>query len=396
MKKILCSIAALALMTASASSRGASGTVKETVTPASDSRITYVGRTLTEGGSVSFDWTATYVRIRFEGNYLAIDASDTFRDYFNVWIDKAPTSEPDRIIAIGKGGEKSSFGKIEANTVYDGRIEIVSEADIKAIYGKKGPAQHFVTIQKRTEGEQGKTTFREIITRGELLQAMPLKPRCIEFIGDSYTCGYGSENSVSTDPFTPETENCGKSYASVVARYFNADYVVVAHSGMGIVRNYNSNVAGWYMPERYTQTFDMDRELKWNAAESAFRPDITVIYLGTNDFSTGLQPSEARFTENYLTLLREIKDNYGQEHPILCMSSICDPNLAGYVHAAVRKSGMKNVNCLDFTPGVHHNDDRNLGASSHPNRLGHQKLAYQVIPYVATLACWGLNNEIIK
>ena len=394
MKRILL-IAALTVMSLSAFA--APKAVKETVSQASDSLITYVGRTLVEeDGSVSFDWTATYVRISFEGNYLAINASDTHRDYFNVWIDKAPTAEPDRIIAIGNGDEKSTFGKIEANSVFDGRIEIVNEADFKAIYGKKIPSQHFITIQKRTEGEQGTTTFREVITKGKLVRALPLKPRCIEFVGDSYTCGYGAENSVAKDPFTPETENCGKSYASVVSRYFNADYAVVAHSGMGIVRNYNSKFAGWHMPERYTQTFDMSREVKWDPSQSEFRPDITVIYLGTNDFSVSLQPSEASFTKGYLTLLKEIKDNYGEDHPILCISSICDENLSKYVHAAVKKSGMKNVYYTDFTQGIHHNDDRNLGASSHPNQLGHQKLAYQVIPYIATLTSWGLNNEVIK
>ena len=393
MKRIL-SIAVLAVLTVSV--WAAPKTVKETVSPASDSLITYVGRTLMDGGSVSFDWTAVYARISFEGNYLAINASDTHRDYFNVWIDKAPTAEPDRIIAIGGGDEKSTLGKIETNSVYDGRIEIVNEADFKAIYGKKIPSQHFVTIQKRTEGEQGMTTFREIITKGKLIQAMPLKPRCIEFVGDSYTCGYGTENSVATDPFTPETENSSKTYAAVVSRYFNADYVVVAHSGMGIARNYNSKFDGWYMPERYTQTFDMERDVKWDAAKSKMKPDITVIYLGTNDFSVNVQPAEKVFAANYLELLQEIRDNYGEDHPVLCMSSICDENLSRYVHAAVKQSGMKNVNYMDFTPGIHHNDDRNLGASWHPNQLGHQKLAYQVIPYVATLTSWGLNNEVIK
>ena len=393
MKKI-CILAAALLLTLSATA--APKVVKEVVSPASDSLITYVGRTLVDGGSVSFDWTATYARISFEGNYLAINASDTRRNYFNVWIDKAPTAVPDKIIAIGNGDETSTFGKIEANSVYDGRIEIVNEAEFKAMYGKKIPSQHFVTIQKRTEGEQGTTTFKEIITKGKLVHALPVKPRCIEFVGDSFTCGYGSENSISTDPFTPETENCVKSYASIVSRYFNADYVLVAHSGMGIARNYNSKVQDWYMPDRYMQTFDMNKDVKWDASQSKFKPDITVIYLGTNDFSVSMQPSEAAFTANYIRLLQEIKDNYGEDHPILCMAYARDENLNAYVHAAVKKCGMKNVNYLDFIPGIHHNDDRNLGASSHPNYLAHQKLAYQVIPYVATLTSWGLNNDVIK
>ena len=35
--------------------------------PASDARVTYIGRTWVEGNDVSFDWTATYFRLSFSG-----------------------------------------------------------------------------------------------------------------------------------------------------------------------------------------------------------------------------------------------------------------------------------------------------------------------------------------
>lgn len=393
MKKLLFSFCAIILgMTLSAAAKP----VRDVITPAGDGLVTYVGRVLKNADGVSFDWSATYARVRFEGNYLAVNASDTHRDYFNVWIDKDPVAEPDKIIAIGKGSENSTFGSIEANDVYEGLITLVDEADIKAIYGKKAPSEHFITIQKRTEGEQGTTTFKSFVTRGRLLQAEPLKARQIEFVGDSFTCGYGSENSVAADPFTPETENCSKAYAAIVARYFDADYATVAHSGMGIARNYNSKFGGWYMPDRYCCTFDMNEDIKWDAKAESFSPDITVIYLGTNDFSVNLQPSERQFTTNYNRLLKQIKDNYGEDHPVLCMIANRDENLNKYIHDIVKGCGLTNVRFLDFTEGIHHNDDRNLGASSHPNYQAHTKLAYQVIPYVATMTCWELDNKVIR
>ena len=45
--------------------------------PASDSRVTYVGRTLVEGTDVSFDWTGVYFRLSFSGKSLTMRASDT-------------------------------------------------------------------------------------------------------------------------------------------------------------------------------------------------------------------------------------------------------------------------------------------------------------------------------
>ena len=71
--------------------------------PAADSRITFVGRTLvSETGAVSFDWSAVTARISFTGGYLALEAGDTGKDYFNVWIDREPSAEPDKVVVIDR------------------------------------------------------------------------------------------------------------------------------------------------------------------------------------------------------------------------------------------------------------------------------------------------------
>ena len=58
--------------------------------------------------------------------------------------------------------------------------------------------------------------------------------RHIEFIGNSLTCGYGVEGKDRSEPYKAETENCNLSYATIIARYFNADYTLIAHSGRGV------------------------------------------------------------------------------------------------------------------------------------------------------------------
>ena len=94
MKRIIYILAAL-LMTVSAT---ASPKKKAVLieTPASDSRIEYTGRILTEGSDVSYDWSGVYVRVRFNGPYLAMKCSDSKNCWFNLWIDKAMTPEADR------------------------------------------------------------------------------------------------------------------------------------------------------------------------------------------------------------------------------------------------------------------------------------------------------------
>ena len=209
------------------------------VIPANDSRVTYVGRTWVDGSDVSFDWTATYFRLAFSGKALTMRVSDTKWDatpemaatrhnYFNVWIDAPMSAEPHRIIEVAS---------------LDTVIELIDPAYLKNSKLK----EHTVIVQKRTEGEQGKTTIHEFATdaKGVFHQAEPIRQRQLEFIGASYDCGYGVDDPSRLAKFTPETENASRSFCAIISRYFDADYVVVAHSGMGAARNYNSKFDGY-------------------------------------------------------------------------------------------------------------------------------------------------------
>ena len=53
-----------------------------------DSRITYIGRTLSADGKVSFDWTGVYLKVRFQGSSLAFNVSDTKKNYSTVTVSK--------------------------------------------------------------------------------------------------------------------------------------------------------------------------------------------------------------------------------------------------------------------------------------------------------------------
>ena len=375
---ILLTAAALCAASMAAAAKSDQSSVK-----ASDSKITYIGRTEVRDGNVSFDWTGTYAKVRFQGKSLSVKVSDTKKNYYNVWLDGSMSETPDKVVAI--------HGT-------DTTIVIFSADELKARFGKDrkaASAPHQVTLQKRTEGEQGTTTFSEFITTGGgFLQADAPKERIIEYIGDSYTCGYGTESS-NKERFKPETENQNLTYACAVARYFNADQIVVAHSGMGIVRNFNSKFTDYCMPERYTQTFDGDKETKWDAKASGLKPGITVIYLGTNDFSRGMQPAERLFVKNYIKLLKEIKENYGDNHPVLCMVPKHDYLMLEYVRKVQDGCGLKNIHIMSLSPSVHNNVE-DMGADGHPNYSGHLKIAYSVIPYVSTITGWEMTGNIIK
>ncbi len=347
-----------------------------------DARITYIGRTLVKDGEVSFDWTGVYLKARFQGTSLEMKVSDTGNNYYNVWLDSPMDADPDKVIRTHRT---------------DTTIVLFSKEEIKARFGKDKKAlkePHQVILQKRTEGFQGITTFREFTSDGIFLQADKPSDRVMEFVGDSYTCGYGTEAS-NKDRFSPETENQNLTYACKAARYFGADQIIIAHSGMGVARNYNGNNKDAFMPDLYLRTYDGVPEPAWNANDFAPKPSITVIYLGTNDFSTGMQPAERVFVKNYITLLKEIKEYYGESHPILCVAPKHDPIQETYIRKAIDSGGLSDVHFLALSYSVHdHTGD--MGADGHPNGSGHTKLAYTVIPVISTIMGWEMTGKEIK
>ena len=363
MKRIL--TIATAILLASAGSVWARETVK-----ASDSRITFVGRTAVSEGAVSFDWSGVYAHIAFEGTRLEMQCSDTRANYFNVWIDKQMLPRHDFVVKT------------------EGTKTIVLAEKLK-----KG--LHEVTIQKRSEGEQGTVSIESFSTDGAFAAASPRKARHIEFIGDSYSCGYGTESAGRDEPFRAEEENCNLSYDCIIGRYFDADVSLVCHSGLGIVRNYDDDKTYSTMTVKYSQTFDQHSEAQWDPADGGYTPDIVVVYLGTNDFSTSRQPSFALWSSNYCTLLGKVRAFYGNDVPILCVASNADPLMGEYVEWAVASSGIKNVSWTSILSGAH-NLTTDLGASWHPNYNGMRKVAACIIPYIATLTGWDMPLKAIE
>ena len=164
---------------------------------------------------------------------------------------------------------------------------------------------------------------------------------------------------------------------------------------MGIARNYGDMLPGWYMPDRYLQTFDERKQPAWSADKYGVKPALTVIYLATNDASSRKQPTREAFVNNYLTLIRRIKDNYGEAHPVLCVVPKGRDIMFDYIKAAMLACQMKQVTYMVLTSSVHDSEGE-LGASYHPNWRGQLKKAYAIIPYVSTLTGWPLEDEPLR
>jgi hypothetical protein len=94
-----------------------------------------------------------------------------------------------------------------------------------------------------------------------------------------------------------------------------------------VVRNYNGIVPGEPLPALYPYTL-FDRSVA--APEDGWTPDVVVIGLGTNDFSTELNPGEtwttrealrADVVKNYMLFVQSLRAKWPATHFILMASA---------------------------------------------------------------------------
>jgi lysophospholipase L1-like esterase len=335
------------------------------VVAASSGEVSFTGRVqVTADGGVRYDWSGVYLQTDFTGNRIAVDISDEGTSYHNVFID-------------GKWVKKIKVSGTNTQT-----IELAK--------GLKG-GTHRLRLQKCTEGEFGRTTIHALrIAPGASLKAVPKASRFIEVIGDSYTCGYGTESNKAEDPFKLETENCNQAYGCIVARYFGADYALVSHSGFGLVRNYGAKGTSTTksMSTRYPLLFDEHDSIGYDF--KGYRPDLVIINLGTNDFSTSISPDAETFAQAYVDLIKKVRSHYG-EVPVLCVTPHSANNYLKAAMEVVRDKTLALPKVFMADPMdnmVMYGHD--LGASWHPNYQGQRKIAMSLIPQISAIMGWDL------
>ena len=220
------------------------------------------------------------------------------------------------------------------------RLHVTGEMKAYPIVSRLKRKEHRLRLSKVSEtiGSQVELGGFVLGRRGALLPTGLAPVRQIEFIGDSYTVGYGVESPgiaagmvqsaagrECDDEQLRRTTNTQRAQAVVAARWLTADYQVNAFSGLGMVRAYNGSAEFLPFPHYYDRAL-MNRELPlYNPALPSiglpWKPQAVVIALGTNDFSTALQPHEAdlysdrsalraAFLQGYADFLDKLRKRY--------------------------------------------------------------------------------------
>lgn len=289
--------------------------------PGGDAEVLFVGRfDRRDENQAIFDWSGNYVAARFEGSSVRVRLTALEADaIFWAVVDDLPPVRIHVESAIAQPEGKAPPGVYTIATGLRG-----------------GP--HDVVVHRNTEAQSGPTVFGGFEIDGTLLPPVR-RPRRIEVIGDSITCGYGNEGANATCPFdvevrrkgncpevitpttnldrdwptcevarVPATENQYLAYSSIAARELDADVVTICWSGKGVEKNYRERSID---PNRLVTLPQMWRErtlagranvetpdgvsgVAWDFASEP-EPQVVVINLGTNDFTRDVAKNNEGF-----------------------------------------------------------------------------------------------------
>ena len=216
------------------------------------------------------------------------------------------------------------------------------------------------------------------------LYKLPEKPtRKIEFIGNSITCGTGSD--VAKIPCGTgqwyDQHNAYLSYGPTTARYLNAQWQLSAVSGIGLIHSCcNMKVA---MPQVFDKLNMREDTIAWDF--SRYIPDVVTITLGQND---GIQDS-ATFCGAYVGFIATIRTKYPAAHIICLTSPMADSMLAANMQknitgvvGFINSTGDANVHKYFYTKQYHH------GCGGHPDLEEHALIAGELSAYIKQVMHW--------
>lgn len=219
------------------------------------------------------------------------------------------------------------------------------------------PGRHVLRIEVATENQDAPTEFDGFYAgRGTRPLPPPHRARQIEFIGDSHTVGYGntSPTRACNGKQVWATTDASQGLGPLTARRYGADYQVNAISGRGIVRNYNGAAAD-PLPVAYPFIlFDKAKLYR----DPSWRPQVIVVALGTNDFSTPLHEGEkwasrealhADFEATYVRFVRSLHARNPRAFFILWATDMANGEIASEVQKVVGQLRASGERRLAFT-----------------------------------------------
>tara|TARA_B100000809_G_scaffold264459_1_gene320352 strand:- start:7025 stop:8083 length:1059 start_codon:yes stop_codon:yes gene_type:complete len=340
---------------------------KETFIDYTNPQIEYSGRIdSSKIKGAELYWSGTSIKLNFEGESISALIEDEKGDnYYNIIIDNGNPFilRPDTIKRYHKLASKLTREK------------------------------HTVEIFKRTEWDQGKSSFYGFKLEGnaKVLKKSASKKRKIEFYGNSITAGYAVEDLSGKDSPDSTYTNNYLSYAAITARHFEAKYQCICKSGIGITVSWIPLI----MPEMYDRLIPEDPNSKWDF--SLYTPDIVVINLLQNDswlvdipehdefkvrFGTKA-PDEEHIISAYQQFVSKIREHYPKAN-IICALGSMEASKKGSVWIDYIKKAVNRLNDTGiFTHFIEHKE-----SDAHPSIEEQEVIAKSLINFIEKNIDW--------
>lgn len=270
------------------------------------------------------------------------------------------------------------------------------------ILDEQAPRTCTIRLIKLSEAPMSIVGIRDLIADDAAsLRPAPSKSHRIEFIGDSITCGYGTDDNDLSHTFSTATEDVTKAYAYRTAQALDADYSMVSYSGYGVYSGYvdesiDTRNTSELVPPYYTLvgfsrgTYHGEAVTMTDWDFSCFEPEIIVLNLGTNDnsYCRGNAAREAEFRKCYQEFVTCVRKSNPNAY-ILCTYGLMNHELTHSIEETLisycRTSGDEHIS---FLPLPTHTDADGYVVDYHPSLGTHRRAAEIVTAKIREIMRW--------
>ena len=331
-------------------------------TPPLAEQVRWLGRAdLTRPERPRFSWSGSGFAARFSGTGLSVDlaSAPTARLRLRAIVDGNPRPP---LWTMGSASHRLAF-------------------DLTA-----GP--HTLELVRDSEGMLGECSLTGLsVADGALLSPPRARPRFIEVVGDSISCGYGNLGTLADDD-GHATQSHFDAYPALLGRLLDADVSTIAASGFGVVRDYEGHPEG-VLSRIFERAISTDPASSWGFGR---QPQAVLVNLGTNDVANGKGDPGVAFRRAYADLLRLLRERYPYA-VILCLVA---PMLGGrelaamnaHIVAAVDARRDQGDGSVLFTDCVGPQSSDATGVHSHPSLAEHRRMAGLLAPELAGALGW--------
>lgn len=283
-------------------------------------------------GDVSVTVNAT--RIRTTGDLGGL--------YFSVYVDGVMQAED---LRIPEDNSQDSWRSNSTN--YPFHITKTGESQF-TIATNLEAGKHTFAIYNQTEANMGAFGVKAITLNGTFLTPPADKEMFIEVVGDSISASHGILATQAVDSTkrdnAPLYEDATRAWPFLVAQKLNADWSVIAQSGITAIDGIgwgganDVNMQDVYPYERYYSD-----KTTLHDFENGRKPDVIVLGLGTNDCWTwngtgGVTLTEAQKLDGFKTMLTHLRDR-NPDAKIIWIHSMMTTAADSYIQQAVSDMG---------------------------------------------------------